>query len=139
MNRELRKVKKWLDANQLALNIEKTNFVIFHSPQRKIEENIVIKIEEKDFSKDICQILRNPSRCTFELETTDYRIIKKNLPEQLVFFIRHFVPLETIKVLYFSLFYSFVSYGIAVWGLTHKSFLDPLIISQKKSVRNNVF
>ena len=30
MNRELRKVKKWLDANLLSLNIDKTNFVIFH-------------------------------------------------------------------------------------------------------------
>ena len=29
MNRELRKIKKWLDANKLALNIDKTNYVIF--------------------------------------------------------------------------------------------------------------
>ena len=32
MKRELRHVKKWLEANKLALNIEKTNFVVFHSP-----------------------------------------------------------------------------------------------------------
>ena len=38
MNRELKKVKKWLDANQLALNIEKTNFVIFHSPKEKLKK-----------------------------------------------------------------------------------------------------
>ena len=36
MNRELRKVRKWLDANHLALNIDKTSFVIFHSPQKII-------------------------------------------------------------------------------------------------------
>ena len=30
MKRELRHVKKWLEANKLALNIEKTNFVVFH-------------------------------------------------------------------------------------------------------------
>ena len=29
INKELRHVKKWLDANKLALNVEKTNFVIF--------------------------------------------------------------------------------------------------------------
>ena len=34
INRELKKVKKWLDANQLGLNVEKTNFVIFHSPKK---------------------------------------------------------------------------------------------------------
>ena len=29
VNRELHKVRKWLEANRLALNIEKTNFVLF--------------------------------------------------------------------------------------------------------------
>ena len=33
LNRELRKVRKWLEANRLALNIETTNFVLFHSFQ----------------------------------------------------------------------------------------------------------
>ena len=35
VNRELPKVRKWLEANRLALNIDKTNFIIFHSPQHK--------------------------------------------------------------------------------------------------------
>ena len=47
MNRELKKVKKWLDANQLALNIHKTNYVTFHSPQKKITEPIIIKFMKK--------------------------------------------------------------------------------------------
>ena len=33
MNRELKKVKKCLDRNHLSLNIDKTNFVVFHSPR----------------------------------------------------------------------------------------------------------
>ena len=37
-----------------------------------------------------------------------------------IFFkIRHFVTLDTLKLLYYSLFCSFTSYGIFVWGLTH--------------------
>ena len=47
MNRELKKVRKWLAANHLALNIEKRNYVIFHSPNRKISEPIFIKIIRK--------------------------------------------------------------------------------------------
>ena len=47
MNRELRKIRKWLAANRLALNIEKTNYVIFHSSNRKISEPISIKIGRK--------------------------------------------------------------------------------------------
>ena len=44
VNKELRHVKKWLDANKLALNVGKTNFVIFHSPQKSLNANINIKI-----------------------------------------------------------------------------------------------
>ena len=33
INRELKKVKLWLEVNKLSLNINKTNFIIFKSPQ----------------------------------------------------------------------------------------------------------
>ena len=35
VNKELWKVRKWLESNRLVLNIDKTNFVIFHSPGKK--------------------------------------------------------------------------------------------------------
>ena len=47
MNRELRHLKKWLEANKLALNIEKTNFVVFHSPGKKLTEPIILKFGRK--------------------------------------------------------------------------------------------
>ena len=53
--------------------------------------------------------------------------------------VRHLIPLETFKILFYSLFYSFVSYGITVWGLTHKSYLDPIIIAQNKILRVMTF
>ena len=40
MNRELKKVKKWIDANQLGLNVDKTNFVTFHSPLKKLKSRL---------------------------------------------------------------------------------------------------
>ena len=43
LNRELKKVRKWLDANRLSLNIDKTNFVLFRSPQIKLVEPVVIR------------------------------------------------------------------------------------------------
>ena len=50
-----------------------------------------------------------------------------------VFFkIRHFVPLD-------ALFYPFVSYGIAVWGLTNKTFINTVFIIQKKILKAITF
>ena len=51
VNKELRKGRKWLEANRLALNIEKTNFVIFHSPRNKPDMNLVFKFGRKKISK----------------------------------------------------------------------------------------
>ena len=52
VNRELRKVRKWLEANRLALNVDKTNFVIFHSQQRKLTDHIVLKIGNKKIKQE---------------------------------------------------------------------------------------
>ena len=51
VNRELKKIKKWLEANQLALNIDKTNYVMFHSPTRKTEEFVKIKLGSKPITR----------------------------------------------------------------------------------------
>ena len=47
MNRELKKVKKWLDANKLSIDIDKTSFVIFHTPGRKLTEPIITRFGRK--------------------------------------------------------------------------------------------
>ena len=52
MNHELRHVKKWLDANELALNIDKTNFVVFHFlAKKKLVEPIILKFGRKKRSR----------------------------------------------------------------------------------------
>ena len=137
MNRELKKVKKWLDVNQFALNIDKTNFVIFHSPQKKITEQILIKFMKKKVQQKISVKFLGvllDSNLRWKSHITE---LSKKLSRTILIFckIRHFVPLEILKTLYFSLFYSFVSYGIAIWTLTYKSLLDPIIVNQKKILR----
>ena len=52
VNRELRKVRKWLEANRLALNIEKINFVLFHSNKRKVTLQIFLKIGRRKIKEE---------------------------------------------------------------------------------------
>ena len=58
VNKELRKVRKWLEANRLALNIDKTNFVIFHSPQNIPNDRVIIKFGRKKKGQpgNLCEI-----------------------------------------------------------------------------------
>ena len=52
VNKELRKVRIWLESNRLALNIDKTNFVIFHSAGKEICDNITVKIGKKKIHRE---------------------------------------------------------------------------------------
>ena len=51
VNRQLRSVKKWLDANKLSLNIDKTNYIIFHSSSVKVPSDPVIKMGKKSIKR----------------------------------------------------------------------------------------
>jgi hypothetical protein len=44
LNEQLILVGKWLCANKLSINIEKSNFVLFHSPQKKVNYSMNLKI-----------------------------------------------------------------------------------------------
>ena len=48
---------------------------------------------------------------------------------------RHYVTPETLKLLYYSLCYSFLFYGIVTWGLTDPTILDRLFKVQKRVIR----
>ena len=44
VNREL---NKWLNVNRLSLNIDKTNFIVFHPYNKPIKKSIIIKSNNK--------------------------------------------------------------------------------------------
>ena len=44
LNQELKKLNQWLCVNRLAPNVNKTNFVLFHTFNKPIKENITLKI-----------------------------------------------------------------------------------------------
>ena len=44
VNLELKRIHNWLCCNKLSLNIDKSNFVIFHPPQKKLTKSISILV-----------------------------------------------------------------------------------------------
>ena len=51
VNTKLKYVKRWLDANKLSLNTNKTNYMIFHSPGVSLPVNSAIKIGNRFISR----------------------------------------------------------------------------------------
>ena len=136
VNRELRKVRKWLEANRLALNIDKTNFVLFHSSQRNLTEHIVLKINNKKLKQE------NPVRFLGVLldSTLSWKLHISELSKQLertagLFYkIRHYAPQDILMLLYHAIVAPFLTYGVSVLGLTYPSMLDSISAPQKKKM-----
>ena len=57
----------------------------------------------------------------------------------ILFKCRHLLPLEVLKTLYHAMFFPFIQYGIFVWGLTHKSYLYSIYITQKRVIKAMTF
>jgi len=52
INSELANVHIWLSANKLSLNIEKSNFVIFHPVQKRIPKKVTLFINNQSLSEE---------------------------------------------------------------------------------------
>ena len=140
VKKELKHVKKWLDANKLALNADKTNFVIFHSPQNSLNDTVIIK-----FGNQYVKQAKNVKFLGLLLdENLSWKYHLSKLNKKLsrtcgVFFkVRHLLPTTVLISLYNSLFSSFLQYGV-VLGLPYENHIKHINLLQKKVVQAIAF
>ena len=104
VNCELFKVVGWLIANKLSLNIKKTNYIIFHPYQKRINYNICIKaydsrtktffdLERKDHVKYLGVIIDEHLSWKHHI---NYIALKISRNIGIISRLRHFVPLKTL-------------------------------------------
>ena len=101
VNKELRHVKNWLDANKLALDIDKTNFVIFHSTQNSLNDSINLKIgsqyvKKAKYAKFLGLLLDENLSRNYHLSE-----LSKKLPRKcgIFFRVRHLLPTSVLASL----------------------------------------
>ena len=126
VNRELQKVRKYLEANRLALNIDKTNFIIFHSQQLKITNHIVLRFGRKTIKLEsyvkLLGILSD-SNLSWNFHLTE---LSKKLarPAGLFYKVRHYAPTDTLMLLYHRLFAPFL-FMVFLYGA---QLMPPILI-----------
>ena len=135
INNELKKVTTWLSVNKLTLNIKKTKFIIFHNPQRQINQINIPKINinghqiEKVTEFNFLGITINENcDCKNHIFYTSKKI-SKNIG--LLSRLKYLIPKHCLKLIYFALVQSYISYGILLWGFE----ADKLFKLQKKAIR----
>ena len=120
VNHELKYVKKWRDANKLALNVDKTNFVIFHSHAKKLTEPTALKFGRKKITQaDHVRFLRVLLDETLSWKPHLVELSRKLARSVGNFYkLRYYVSLDALKSVYYALFHPFLTYGIVVCGST---------------------
>ena len=133
INSELTKVYNWLNANKLSLNISKTKYMIFHFPQRKLNININLKIEDTNIDR-----------------TSEFDFLGLRIQENLLWSahitkianklsrvvgilkrIHKYIPIQALMTIYNSLFLPHLNYAILIWGHS----CDRITTLQKKAIR----
>ena len=138
MNNHLKTVNAWLICNKLSLNIEKSSFVIFHPPQKKLNHHITLSINGKVLKKDasikysgimINSILNWKSHISYianKVRRRSIGVLSK---------LRLYVNTNILTQLYYSFIFPFLTYGLITWGNTYQSTLKPIVTLQKKALR----
>ena len=137
INDNLKRVSLWLHANKLSLNIDKTNFIIFHPRQKVITYQVRLHIASEQL-KQVKRIrylgVHIDSYLTWKYNLQHItKKIKRSVG--ILAKIRHYLPISILLQLYYTLIYPYLTYAVTTWDNTYAITLKPLITLQKKAIR----
>ena len=143
VNRELKNVCEWPHVNKLALNIKKSNFVIFRPPQRSLNYEIKLKVTDystnissglecKEYVKYLGVLIDNHLSWKYHV---DYIAVKISKIVGVISRVRHFAPFCTLRSIYQSLILPYLTYGLTAWSQAANAHLNKLLLLQKRAIR----
>ena len=143
VNQEMHNVYDWLTTNKLTLNNKKSNYVIFHSHQKRLPFQPTIWMFDNAEKKKV------PLECKHYVkylgvfidkhlswkDHVNYIATKLSRSVGLISKLRHFLPRHTLLIIYQSLIAPYINYGIAAWGQAYSSNLKKILILLKRALR----
>ena len=138
INNELCKVHTWLCANRLSLNIDNSNVVIFHPPQKNVQGlKLNLKINDQQLNREFfIKYLGVMIDSNLNWKKHAESVVKKiRRSDGILSKIRYYVSTEILMNLYYALVYPFIMYGLIVWGNTYETTIKPVFVIQKRAVR----
>ena len=140
VNCELENINQWFKANKLSLNIDKTNYTLFH--KNSIKDKIPLKmptlkigskiIKKTSFIKFLGVMLDENISWKNHIKTVENKLAK-NIG--LLYRAKQFLDEKSLKTIYFSYIHSFLNYANIAWASTHFTKLKTINYKQKQAVR----
>ena len=135
INSELANVHIWLSANKLSLNIEKSNFVIFHPVQKRIPKQVILCINNQSLTEENCIRYLGVYIDSNISWKSHINYIAKKIKRSIDILSKlcYFLNTKTLLSLYYTLLEPFFNFCVIAWGNAYQSTLQPLSNLQKKA------
>ena len=143
-NEEINNVYTWFCANKLSLNANKTKYIVIRHNQRPL------KLCDEQLCIDNIPLTRIGNDCLEtstkflgihidECLTWKQHILQINRKVSNSIFaikqLKHTLPIDILRTLYFALIHPHLTYGVLAWGNARSSALRKTITLQKRAVR----
>ena len=112
----MKNLTDWLNANKISLNVQKTELAIFKHQRKKLD--CAVKINRKRlYPTDSVKYLGVgiDKNLNWKHHVSDIAI-KLNRANALLFKIRNFVNVKTLKAIYYVIFDSHINYANVIWA-----------------------
>jgi hypothetical protein len=143
-NKQINNLFEWFCSNKLSLNAKKTKYIVIRPKYLRgdlgkftilINDIALDRIGNDCKEKSVKFLGINLD----ENLTWKYHITQVNKKVSSALFsikqVKHVLPIECLKTLYYSLINSHFSYGILAWGNADKTTLKRFIMLQKSAIR----
>ena len=136
LNKDLKELSFWLNANKIALNVAKTEFILFETKHKPCDTDLRLKLSRKRLYKT--KYLRYlgikiDENLNWKVHIHDLAS-KLSRANAILAKLRHFVNSEILRSTYFAIFHSHLNYVCIAWGLTRFP-QQKVSILQKKALR----
>ena len=135
LNTELDKMYKWFCVNKLSLNIAKTNYILFgrYTHQQDIANIINNVTIQRVQATNFLGVLIDES-----LNWKNHiNMVKSKLSKvaSVIYKVSHCIDCSSMRTLYCSLFLPHLMYCCEIWGNTHVTNIQCIILIQKRVIR----
>ena len=137
VNQDLKNLTNWLNKDKNYLNINKTEVVLFKSSKKLTDVPLKLKLNGKRLyptNSVKCLNIKIDENVDWKQQISDMAI-KLNRRNAILFNLRHFIYIKTLKSIYHAIFEPHLCYPSLVWAQNVNS-IKALFVFQKKSLRN---
>ena len=137
---KIRKINNWINSDKLTINYKKSCFMLVTNKQIDTSNfNICINqnlISVTDNVKYLGVRLDDKLSWKTHINNLCFKLLKVS---GIIFKLRYFVPLSTLRLCYYAMFHSHLQYSLLIWGTAAKSHLGKLSTLQNKILRACLF